>query len=203
MAGPAASGGSTGAIRAGRAFVELAADDSKLKAGLDKAQAKVAAFTQVAKGVFRRNTGADAGRLVRFDEAGDAIDLRREALKKKKEMEKEWLAAVREAAKEAEKAQKEAADRSARRWRTAGAVALGGAALGLGAVGKGFADALTYGADINAISKRFGAGAEGISELAGGFAVAGVDVKAFGSVLDGLNAQIVGAANAGPACAPT
>ena len=38
--------GSTGAIRAGRAFVELFADDSKLVRGLRRASAKLKAFAQ-------------------------------------------------------------------------------------------------------------------------------------------------------------
>ena len=52
-----------GAIRAGRAFVELFADDSKLVGGLRRAQKKLKAFGQSIRNMGLKSTGLGAATL--------------------------------------------------------------------------------------------------------------------------------------------
>jgi hypothetical protein len=59
-----------------------------------------------------------------------------------------------------------------------------------------FAEVAGRGAGIDSMAKRFGTTTENISELAFGFEKAGVDLKQFGGVMDGLAGRIVTAANA-------
>lgn len=126
---PAArGGGGSGAVRAGRAFVELFANDNKLYRALDQARAKLKQF-----GAFTAKIGLTG-------------------------------------------------------------VAGGGAILA--PLAKTLTDAVTRGAKIDQLAKRFGATTTEVSALAYAFETAGVTLEEFEGTIDGVRSKITAAADA-------
>lgn len=126
---PAArGGGGSGAVRAGRAFVELFANDNKLYRSLDAAQARLKQF-----GAFAAKIGLTG-------------------------------------------------------------TAAGGAALA--PLAKTLTDAVTRGAKIDQLAKRFGTTTTEVSALAYAFETAGVTLEEFEGTIDGVRSKITAAADA-------
>lgn len=124
----AKAGGGSGAVRAGRAFIELFAQDNKLYRSLDQAQARLKKF-----GAFSAKIGL--------------------------------------------------------------AASAGGGAV-LAPMTKFFTDAVSRGAKIDQLAKRFGLTTESVSELAYAFDKGGVSLGEFEGVLGGLSSRIIAAADA-------